>query len=101
VGVGVCDEPNCVMLQHVGSIPPCFLCSHLLTGVEFLPEIKLLRLATVADIEALPTAPHSFSLMANKRHELECIDQLLGAIRTRETVADPKQVVPVEPELDA
>jgi hypothetical protein len=72
------------MLQHGGSIPPCFSCSHLLTGVEFLPEIEGLRQATLADIEALPTQPPFSSLRANKRYELDCIDRLIDGIRARQ-----------------
>jgi integrase len=87
VGVGLCDSASCVMLQHGGSIPPCFLCSHLLTGVEFLPEIEVLRQATLAEIEALPTEPSSSSLQANKRYELDCIDRLIDGIRALQAEA--------------
>jgi integrase len=87
VGVGLCDAANCVMLQHGGSIPPCFLCSHLLTGLEFLPEIEVLRRATLAEVDALPTEPPFSSLQANKRYELDCIDRLIDGIRAREAEA--------------
>ena len=80
----MCNAASCVMLQHGGSIPPCFLCSHLLTGIEFLPEIELLREATLAEIEALPTERSSSSLQANKRYELDCIDRLIDGIRARD-----------------
>jgi integrase len=91
VGVGLCDAANCVMLQPGGSIPPCFLCSHLLTGVEFLPEIETLREATLAAFEALPTEPSFASLQANKQYELDCIDRLINDIRTREAAAPKTQ----------
>jgi hypothetical protein len=97
VGVGLCDAASCVMLQHGGSIPPCFLCSHLVTGVEFLSEIDALRQATLAEIEALPTEPPFSSLQANKRYELECIDRLIDGIRAREGEAGEQQAQPVDP----
>ena len=81
VGVGLCDAASCVMVRHGGSIPPCFLCSHLLTGNEFLSEIEVLRRATLAEIEALPIEPSFSSLQANKRYELDCIDRLIESIR--------------------
>jgi hypothetical protein len=85
--VGLCDAANCVMLQYGGSIPPCFLCSHLLTGLEFLPEIEVLHRATLAEIDALPTEPPFSSLQANKWYELDCIDRLINGIRAREAEA--------------
>jgi integrase len=99
VGVGLCDAAGCVMLHNGDSIPPCFLCSHLLTGVEFLPEIDDLREATVAEIKVLPPGPPFSSLHANKLYELECIDRLIEGIRGREREADAEQIQPVD--LDA
>ncbi len=87
----MCDAARCVMLQHGGSIPPCFSCSHLLTGVEFLPEIDVLRRATLAEIEALPTEAAFSSLQANKRYELDCIDRLIDGIRARQAEGSKAQ----------
>ena len=86
------------MLQHSGSIPPCFLCSHLLTGPEFLLELDELRHATLGEIQALSATPVFSSLQANKRYELECLDRLIDGIRTREGPADEKQTAHMEPD---
>ena len=99
VGVRLCDAASCVMLQQGGSIPPCFSCSHLLTGIEFLPEIEVLRQAKLAEIAALPTEPSSSSLQANKRYELDSIDGLIDRIRARQAEAPKTQAKPVD--LDA
>jgi hypothetical protein len=98
VGVGVCDQATCIMLKHGGSIPPCFLCSHLLTGPEFLPELDELRDATLGEIQALAATPDFSSLQANKRYELECLDRLMDGIRTREGPAEKKQAAHMEPD---
>jgi hypothetical protein len=86
------------MLKHGGSIPPCFLCSHLLTGPEFLPELDELRDATLGEIQALAATPDFSSLQANKRYELECLDRLMDGIRTREGPAEKKQAAHMEPD---
>jgi integrase len=96
VGVGLCDAAGCVMLQHESSIPPCFLCSHLLTGVEFLPEIELLRKATLAQIETIAAEPPFSSLLANKSYELECIERMIDGIHAREGEAAKKQAKPMD-----
>jgi len=63
VGVGLCDEATCVMVKRGSSIPPCFLCTHLLTGPEFLPELDELRQATRAETHVLiPVPPEPFCL---------------------------------------
>jgi integrase len=100
VGVGVCDQPTCVTLQDGGSIPPCFLCSHLLTGPEFVPELDELRQATLGEIQARPATPPFLSLQANKQYELQCLERLIDNIRTRERVVDEKATA-TEPEPDA
>jgi hypothetical protein len=84
VGVGLCDEAACVMVKRSSSIPPCFLCTHLLTGPEFLPELDELRQATLAETRAIPATPSFSALQANKRFELECLDRLIDGIQTRE-----------------
>ena len=84
VGVGLCDEATCVMVKRGSSIPACFLCTHLLTGPEFLPELDELRQATLAETHNLPATSSFSALQANKRYELECLDRLIASIRTRE-----------------
>jgi hypothetical protein len=74
VGVGLCDEATCVMVKRGSSIPPCFLCTHLLTGPEFFPELDELRQATRAETHGLPATSSFSALQANKRYELECLD---------------------------
>jgi hypothetical protein len=84
VGVGLCDQATCVMVKRGSSIPPCFLCTHLLTGPEFLPELDELRQATRTETHSLPATSSFSALQANKRYELECLDRLIAGIRTRE-----------------
>ena len=84
VGVGMCDEATCVLARRGSSIPPCFLCTHLLTGPEFLPELDELRRATRTETHSLPATSSFSALQANKRYELECLDRLIVGIRTRE-----------------
>jgi integrase len=83
VGVGLCDEATCVMVKRGSSIPPCFLCSHLLTGPEFLLELNELRQATRAEAQSLPAISSFSALQANKRYELECLDRLIAGVQTR------------------
>jgi hypothetical protein len=83
VGVGLCDEATCVMVKRGSSIPPCFLCSHLLTGPEFLLELDELRQATRAEAQSLPAISSFSALQANKRYELECLDRLIAGVQTR------------------
>jgi hypothetical protein len=84
VGVGLCDEAACVMVKRGSSIPPCFLCTHLLTGPEFLSELDELRQATRAETHSIPATSSFSAVQANKRYELECLDRLIAGIRTRE-----------------
>jgi integrase len=86
VGVGLCEEAACVMVQQGSSIPPCFLCTHLLTGREFLPELDTLRESTLAESRRIPETPSFSAVHANKRFELECLDRLIEGIRTGEAV---------------
>ena len=72
------------MVKRGSSIPPCFLCTHLLTGPEFLPELDELRQATRAETHGLPATSSFSALQANKRYELECLDRLIDGIRSRE-----------------
>ena len=88
VGVGLCDEAACVMVKRGSSIPPCFLCTHLLTGPEFLPELDELRQATLAETRGIPATPSFSALQSNKRFELECLDRLIDGIRTRKDLLD-------------
>ncbi len=84
VGVGLCDEATCVMVKRGSAVPPCFLCTHLLTGPEFLPELEELRHAMQAETRGIPAAASFSALQANKRYELECLDRLIDGIQTRE-----------------
>jgi hypothetical protein len=83
VGVGLCDQARCAMVKRGSSIPPCFLCTHLLTGPEFLPELDELRQATHAQTRGIPATSSFSALQANKRYELERLDRLIAGIRSR------------------
>jgi integrase len=84
VGVGLCDEATCVMVERGSAVPPCFRCTHLLTGPEFLLELEDLQRATQAETRGIPATPSYSALQANKRYELECLDRLIDSIRSRE-----------------
>ena len=84
VGVGLCDEASCVMVERGSVVPPCFLCTHLLTGSEFLPELDELRRATQAETRGIPATASYSALAANKQYELECLDRLIDGIRGRD-----------------
>ena len=71
------------MVKRGSSIPPCFLCTHLLTGREFPFELDELRQATRAETQSIPAISSFSALQANKRYELECLDRLIASIETR------------------
>lgn len=67
--VGLCRGSRCIKLEQGGALPPCSLCEHLVTGVEFLPAWEAEKQLRERKIEALRASAGSDPLLQQEKLE--------------------------------
>jgi integrase len=67
--VGLCRGSRCLKLEQGGALPPCSLCEHLVTGIEFLPAWEAEKQVRERKMEALKSSAESEPLLQQEKLE--------------------------------
>ena len=67
--VGLCRGHRCLKLNQGGALPPCSLCEHLATGIEFLPAWEAEKRMRERKLEALRASGKADPLLGQEESE--------------------------------
>lgn len=80
--IGQCAHDHCLKINE-GSLPPCSLCEHLLTGSEFLPEWENEYLRRKHELEKLNKIPEARHILAQMKSQFLSFEENYTFVKER------------------
>ena len=80
--IGQCSHDHCLKIKE-GSLPPCSLCEHLMTGLEFLPAWDDEYLRRKQELEKLKKIPEARHFLAQMKSQFLSFEENFTFVKER------------------